>query len=143
MDMENINENGSSGQGKVTAAKRIIAHMNKDEVNAMEQYVRERQKALYKRERDSKIAARWEALKRLPPGTQLKIWTTTYNGSFLQRGDCLEIDSFSARGRRCVYLKLLKNGKCYSFNPEEIETYDFRPASDGDPTGITKGILAF
>jgi hypothetical protein len=118
---------------RVTAAKRIIAHMDMDELKQMAAYMKERERTLYRRQAELKIAAKWEKIKVLGLGGELSVWATTNHAHIVQRGDVFKIESFSPRGRKCARLRCAKNGKLYNFSPKAIDYYDLRPAAEGDP----------
>lgn len=109
---------------KVTKVKRIIARIGTyNELRAINQYVSERHEVLKRREQDAKIQERWDKIAGLPIGSELGVNAHGYNQ--FPRGTLLEIDSFSTRGRKCVYLKA-PNGKKYSFDRQSIYRYDIR-----------------
>jgi hypothetical protein len=92
-----------------------------------------------KRNREAKIQAQWEKIENLPVGSQVAVNAEGYRQ--FPRGTVLEVDSFSVRGRKCVYLK--HESKRYSFDRASVDAYDIKPAAEIDLSKMwDKGLLA-
>ena len=117
---------------KITSAKRVISRMDRQELQIVRKYLSEREKVLWDRERQAKIALQWEKIVALPLGSAVMVNTKGY--AQFPRGTKLEIASFSARGRKCAHLKCLTDGKVYSFDRSAIHSYNVRPADEVDLT---------
>jgi hypothetical protein len=140
--MDNVQDGVNNENRKITRAKRIIGRMETtEELRAIQKYISERWEIINRRGRDAKIQARWEKIATLPMGAEIAVNAHGYRQ--FPGGSILVIDSFSTRGRKCVYLKT-ENGKRYSFNRKALDDYDIQPAAEIDLTKMwDKGVMAF
>jgi len=117
----------------LTKLKRIIGQCNDHgELRHLAQAVRDRQRAIEKREWSERKDAAWQRLRGAAVGADMWCHATgTFVGGGIQRGDHATIHSVQPRAKR-VWLTL-DNGKLLGCDLAGLARYDWRPERCDNP----------